>query len=167
MRALGGRRDRILLEIIPLKGVGPVQFGMTSEAVQNVMKEHCGDRYQHSKSKETDYFFGSALEVTYDECGRADFIGTQYYSGCGCDFEIYGIDPLDNDAKTLFEHIASKQIDDHDFDPDDYLFREKIITLWESEEQYDYKGGETRPVYAQVGIGNEKYLRAIEQIPSA
>ncbi|MBD3587361.1 hypothetical protein HHX48_16615 [Salinimonas sp. HHU 13199] len=157
----------MLLEIIPLKGVGPIRFGMTSEEVQSVMKEFCGVQYRHSKSKETDYFFGSALEVTYDECSRADFIGAQYYSGCGCDFEIYGIDPFDNDAKTLFEHIASKQTDDHDFDPDDYLFRDTIITLWGSEEQYDHKGGETRPVYAQVGIGNENYLEAIDQITSA
>lgn len=157
----------MLLEIIPLKGVGPIRFGMYSEEVQNIMKVFCGENYTHSKSKGTDYFFGSAVEVSYDDKGLAEFIGSQYYTGCGCDFEIYGIDPFDTEAKKLFEHIASKQPGLHAFNPDEYLFRESIITLWQSEEQYDYKGGETRPVYAQVGVGNEIYLSTIDTIKNA
>jgi len=157
----------MLLEIIPLNGVGPIKFGMSSEEIQTAMKYSCGEAYNHSRSGDTDYFFGSALEVSYDDEGKAEFIGSQYYTGCGCDFIIYGLDPFDTDAKTLFEHIASKQPGTHKFDPDEYIFRENIITLWESEEQYDYKGGETRSVYAQVGIGNGKYLFAIDEIKSA
>jgi len=154
----------MLLEIIPLKGVGPIRFGMTSEEVQSVMREFCGDKYRHSKSGDTDYFFESALEVSYDTDGRVEFIGTQYYTGCGCEFLIYESDPFDLEAKELFEHIASKQMGTHSFNPDEYLFRDNIITVWNSEEQYDYKGGETRAVYAQVGVGNDKYLAAIDEI---
>jgi hypothetical protein len=157
----------MLLEIVPLKGVGPIKFGMTSDEVQAAMKAYCNDKYSHRESKGMDYFFGSALEVSYDDNGQVEFIGSQYYTDCGCDFEIYDIDPFNTAAKILFQHIASHESDSHRFDPDDYLFRKNIITLWESEEQYDYKGSETRPVYAQVGIGNDKYLSAIDKIKSA
>ena len=157
----------MLLEIIPLKGVGPIRFGMTSDEVKTAMKDFCGDKYIHRKSKSKDYFFGSALEVSYDDDGFAEFIGSQYYAGCDCDFEIYGIDPFDTDAENLFQHIASYQPGSHVFDPDDYLFRENIVTLWESDEQYDYKGKETRLVYGQVGVGNDSYLSAIDKMKGA
>ncbi len=157
----------MLLDIVPLKGVGPIRLGMSSEEAQTAMKNFCGEEYRHFQSRGIDYFFGGALEVSYDDDGYAEFIGSQYYTGCGCDFRIYGIDPFDTSAKVLFESIASKQSGQHDFDPDDYLFRDNIITLWHSEEQYDYKGGETRPVYAQIGIGNTRYLSAIDKIKIA
>ena len=150
-----------------MKGVGPIEFGMTSEKVKSVMQELCGNKYKHTISNETDYFFGSALEVSYDDNGNVEFIGAQYHTNCDCDFKLYGVDPFNLEAKELFEHISSKQSENHLFDPDDYLFRENIITLWNSEEQYDYKGGETRPVYAQVGIGNSIYLAAIDSIKNA
>jgi len=157
----------MFLEIKPLYGVGPIKFGMTSQEVQDAMKESCGNEYKYSRSGDTDYFFGSALEVSYDDEGKAEFIGTQYYLGCGCDFILYGIDPFSLEASALFEHIASQQLGSHIFDPADYLFRDAIITLWNSDEQYDHKGGEQKPVYAQVGVGNDIYLHAIDKIEKA
>ena len=153
----------MLLEILPRKGIGPIEFGMTSLQAQRAMKGFCGAEYTHrASSKGVDYFFGSALEVSYDGEGKAEFMGAQYYSNCGCDFVLFGADPFDMEAESLFELISSQEsTTKHVFNPDDYLFKELILTLWNSEEQYDYKGNETRAVYAQVGVGNEQYLQDI------
>ena len=68
-------------------------------------------------------------------------------------------------AGELFSLIAST--DDsgaHEFTDSEYLFPGQIITLWDADEQYDRQGNETRPVWAQVGIGNSAYAEAIAAI---
>ena len=47
-----------------------------------------------------------------------------------------------------------------------FLFYLGYIALWEAVEQYDQRRGETRPVYGSFGIGNEIYLKAIDEIPA-
>ncbi len=154
-----------ILEIIPHVGVGPIKFGMKSQEVQVDMKNFCGPDYDHSENDGIDYFFKSALEVSYDKNGCAEFIGTQYYTNCGCRFTFSGIDPFDLSSNELFEFIASiDKSSKHVYNPNEYCFKKLIITLWSADEQYDYMGGETRPVYGQVGIGNNQYLEDIKNI---
>ena len=40
----------------------------------------------------------------------------------------------------------------------------QIMTLWQADTQYDYLGSESRLVWAQVGLGNERYLASISKI---
>lgn len=152
--------------IKPLKGVGPIEFGMTSLQVKNIMKGYCGAKFNHSEWEGVDYFFGNAIEVSYDSEGKVNFIVSQYYPHCGCNFVLYDTDPFDIDAKKLFTVIKDQSNDSHEFNPDGYLFEEKVIILWESDKENDYKGSETRSIYGQIGIGNSNYLNTIKQLLS-
>lgn len=149
-------------DIKPMKGVGPIEFGMTPHQVKSIMRIYCGGKDNHSNWENVDYFFGNAIEVSYDNDGKVNFITSQYYTHCGCDFILYDIDPFDIEAQKLFKIIKNHVHGNHEFNPDEYLFEDKIINLWGSDYQHDYKGVETRSVYAQVGIGNENYLRTIK-----
>ena len=60
---------------------------------------------------------------------------------------------------TLFKLLSSLDAGEHDFKADEYYFPSIRITVWEADEQYDYIGGESRPVYAQVGVANEIYAQ--------
>lgn len=154
-----------ILEIIPHNGVGPIKFGMKSNQVKEAIKELCGLNYDHSESNGLDYFFKSALEVSYDKNGKVDFIGAQPYDGCGCEFTLFNINPYEFDSKTLFDLISKKDHSQiHEYAPYEYIFNELILTLWDADEQYDYKNNESQPVYGQIGIGNHKYQESIKSI---
>lgn len=146
-----------------LEGIGPISFGMTSDDVHQVMLELTGDTAGFFHKDGTDYFFDAALEVNYNEDGRVTFIGAQFFTGCGCDFLLYGIDPFDTAAEALFNHIAAKHSRQYHFNPDKVLFHETAITLWNADEQYDYHGGGQRLIFAQIGIGDASYPASMHQ----
>ena len=44
------------------------------------------------------------------------------------------------------------------------LSRTHDVTLYEADEQYDHKGGPSRVIWGQIGIGDARYLAAIDEI---
>ena len=88
------------------------------------------------------------------------FIGVSHHSSQ--DVFYQNTDVFDITAKTLFDLVASN--DDsgsYEFSEYEYIFLNQILTLWDADELYDRKGGEQRVIWAQVGLGNSEYLRAI------
>jgi hypothetical protein len=59
--------------IEPLVGVGPIKFGQTRSEVRAVMSG-LGQSQTRLRSPKTDCFFGSALQVSYDQEERVEFI---------------------------------------------------------------------------------------------
>jgi hypothetical protein len=59
--------------IEPLVGVGPIKFGQTRSDVRAVMSD-LGQPQARLRSAKTDCFFGSALQVSYDQDERVEFV---------------------------------------------------------------------------------------------
>jgi hypothetical protein len=108
-------------------------------------------------------FFDSALQIEFGDSGRAHFIGVSNHPALLCLYE--GRDVFNLAAPELFRLIASKeQAGAHTYSPLEYLFPQQIVTLYEADEQYDRKGNGSRPVFAEVGVGNAEYLAAVNAI---
>ena len=48
-----------------------------------------------------------------------------------------------------------------EFNEQECLFPNQIISLWDADEQYDWSHNETVPTWGQIGLGNETYLAAM------
>ena len=152
------------LEIKPHEGVGPVPLGATRERVSETLSSLPGALIQRSSRGPLDYYFSNALQVEYDSLGRACFMGVSWSPEIQVRFTLFGINPWSLPARELFDVLARADGGQHSFNSSEYLFRGLIVSLWNADSQYDHLGGETVPVYAQVGIGNSDYLRAIDEL---
>ncbi len=115
------------------------------------------------KSRKTvHYSFDASLQFEVGESGRIQFIGLA--SNPDVISRYNGHDVFDTPAPELFELIAAHESVNHEYDPSEYLFPDQIITLYEADEQYDQVQHESRPIWGQVGVGNDEYLAAIRAI---
>ncbi len=147
-----------ILDISPHQGIGPVCLG-DARAVARDALAAIGFPLESSNGP-TDYFCQAAIQTECDEHGRIWFIGLSQSERYLARYQ--GVDVFVLEASDLFARIASA--DDsgaHAFTASEYLFPGQIITLWGADEQYDRQGNETRPVWAQVGVGNPAYVEAV------
>lgn len=145
-------------EIQPHNGVGPVKLGMTRPQVAIALSAYLGNGLNQTSDPSVDYAFGNSLQIEYDNNGHALFIGVAFYSGCGCDYTLLGRHIGDFPAAELFQVLD--ELDggtNHSFNESEYYFPNIRMTVWEADSQYDYLGGESRPVYGQVGVANARY----------
>jgi len=153
------------LDIVPHLGIGPVRLGMTRAEVEIALARMPGalPRRRKGRSSAIDCYFRSSLQVDFDADGTASFIEVWYYPATI--FAYKGRDVFDLPAPELFALFAADDASGpHGFVASGYLFPGRIVALWEADEQYDRKGKESRPVYATVGVGDERYLAAIRRI---
>ena len=144
--------------------MGPVKLGMSPSEVSEALAPLPGALERHASRGETDYFFNNALQVEYGADGKVHFIGASFHPGCGCTFSLMGRDPWRMAAQELFAFLAELDGGDHQFTATEYLFPRIIVTLWEADLDYDHLGGQSRPVFAEVGVGNAAYLEAIRDL---
>lgn len=149
--------------IEPHIGIGPISLGMIRDEVVAAM-EQCGGGPPVPRGSETECFFENAFQVSFDGTDKADFI--EICSGIPGEVLFGDRDVFDMHADELLALIRNYEEPDHKLSepPDSYVFSGLILTLWGRDEQYDYKGGEQRPVFATVGIGAPSYLVAIREI---
>ena len=149
--------------IEPHKGIGPISFGMSREEVTAIMARN-GGGIPKQRGRETDCFFLNAFQVSYDDAGRADFI--EVASGLSAVVLFAGCDVFDMSADELLALIQKQAEPDSELSrpPHEFTFSDLILTLWEQDTQYDYKGGHLRRVFAAVGVGAPSYLAAIRDI---
>jgi hypothetical protein len=150
-----------ILEISPHQGIGPICLGDTRAMARDALAA-VGFPLE-SYNGPTDYFCQSAIQTECDEQGLIWFIGLsqseQYLA------RYRGVDVFSLAAAELFSLMASADGSGaHDFTDSEYLFPGQIITLWDADEQYDRQGNESRPVWAQVGIGNPAYVEAVSAV---
>lgn len=147
-----------IFDIAPRQGIGPIFLGDTRRATRDALAA-LGFTLESSNGP-TDYFCQAAIQTECDEQGFIWFIGLSQSERYLARYR--GVDVFALSAGELFSLIASA--DDsgaHEFTDSEYLFPGQIITLWDADEQYDRQGNETRPVWAQVGIGNPAYVEAV------
>lgn len=150
-----------IFEILPLEAIGPACLGATRLAAREAMAvsgfplEKAHDRL--------DYFCDASVQLEYGTDEKVQFIGVSGNAKLRVIFR--GVNVFNLPAAELFLLMASA--DDsgpHEFNSYEYCFPNQILTLWDADAQHDRNGGEARPIWGQVGIGNNAYLAAIEAI---
>jgi hypothetical protein len=144
------------LLIEPHDGIGFIKLGMEKSEVRQLLLEH----YTISQGA-SDFYFDSCLQIEFEnDC--ADFIGISYNLAFKVRYK--NINVFNIDASKLFELIASSESQAHKFNECEYIFPDQVITLYDSDFQYDYSGNFKRMVWAQIGIGTKSYLRAVNGV---
>lgn len=147
-------------EIQPHIGIGPVKLGMTRSQVRDAISTYADNGLDQASHPTLDYAFGNSLQVEYDDEGYVRFIGVGFYSGCGCDYMFQGQHIGVYSAAELFQVLAELDGDaNHKFSDSEYLFPKIMINVWDADSQYAYLGGESRPVYGQVGIAGQGHRK--------
>ncbi|MFJ4444879.1 hypothetical protein ACIPZ8_22675 [Pseudomonas sp. NPDC089422] len=150
-----------VFEILPLHSVGPARLGATRVEVRQAM-DASGFPLQTAHGN-CDYFSNAAMQIEYGADDKALFIGVS--GGAAFRVVFKGVDVFNLPANEVFALMADADgSGPHDFNSDEYCFPNQILTLWDADEQYDRDGDETRPIWAQVGIGSGAYLAAIVAI---
>ena len=134
---------------------------MTRESVRSELVA-AGVALTHAEG-DLDYFYDNSLQVEYGEDGHADFIGVSSDESLIVSF--FGMDVFDTPAEQVFSAIAQRETAGmHAFDPLEYLFPQQIVTLWDAAAQYDHRGGQKRIIWAQIGLGTERYLSDVRRL---
>lgn len=148
-------------EIIPRKGFGPLILGKNQDWCRGALKA-AGFPVTSSR-RFMDRAADGCIALEYDESWNLQHIGLAVSEHFIARYE--GVDVFDLAAPELFAMIARHdRSGEHTYEPNDYVFRGQIISVWEADEQHDRRRGETRPIYGSFGIGNEIYLKAIDEI---
>jgi hypothetical protein len=153
----------LVFAIEPHRGVGPISFGASRGEVKAAMAA-IGGGPPVARNADTDCFFENAFQVSFGDHGSADFIEL----GSGFPYPVLfdQRDVFDTPADELLLLIRKHEQEDAALSepPYSYLFSDLILTLWDSDEQYDHKGGGQRPIFGAVGVGATSYLTAIKAI---
>jgi hypothetical protein len=149
------------LVLTPHVGVGPVKLGAQRSDIRAALADiGCPLRTARGSM---DHFGGASIQVEYEEDDTASFIGVSSHQDVVLLFD--DIDLFDKEAEEIFAIFSSRDDSgNHQFTSYEYVFPKQIVTLYEADPQYDHRRGETRPVWAQIGCGDQRYLDGILQI---
>ena len=151
----------LTLDLVPHLGAGPILLGSARAEAREVLLA-LGFPLE-SRGDSVDHFCQSAIQI---ECGpgdRVSFIGLACHERFAVSYQGQSVFALS--APDLFALIAaSERSDSHTYEDYEYCFPDQIITLWDADEQYDRLGNESRPVWAQVGLGDKTYLAGIAAV---
>ena len=142
------------LVLIPHVGIGPIKLGANRSDIRSQMSA-IGLPLE-TERESMDYFGDASIQVEYEEDGTASFIGV----GSDPELELFfdDCDLFDLEAKKVFDLLASRDgSGHHEFSEFEYVFPSQIVTLYEADQQYDRKRGETRAVWGQIGCGDARY----------
>ncbi|XZE22270.1 hypothetical protein SH449x_002189 [Pirellulaceae bacterium SH449] len=144
----------IVFDIHSRLRAGKLVLGTSREMTRNVMAA-LNFVLTHS-SNSMDYYDENSIQLDFFDDDCLHFIGFAYSPN----FDVaYGnVDPFDSEAKELFRFINENEIEAIPFNDYDPLFPTQIIALWDAQEQYDYKGGHRRPIFATFSMGDQRYL---------
>ena len=148
----------IIFNLTPRAGVGPVLLGSLRAQAREALSA-LGFPLEHSRGP-LDFFCESSIQTECSPEGRIWFIGLSCHERYTVQYQGKNVFALA--APELFTLVAASEISDtHEYESYEYLFPDQIITLWDADEQYDRLGNESKPVWAQVGVGDQSYATAI------
>ena len=142
--------------IKPHDGIGPIKLGMSREQVKELLAG-----FFTLSDGASDHYFDSCLQIEFEN-NSVDFIGVSHNAAFTVSYEnsnVFGIE-----GTALFYSIESNESGNHCLNESEYLFPDQIITLWDSDFQYDYIGNHKRNVWAQVGTGTKSYFQAVNGV---
>ncbi len=146
------------LELQPHVGVGPAKLGAIRSDVRSAL-EQVGLSLDSSSDRQ-DYFDGIQVEYTDGKCSFIGISWSQRYV-----LKFAGLNVFNVSSEELFAMLsACDGSGEHVYNTYDYVFPNQLVTLWDADQQYDRLGGESRVVWAQIGVGNEVYREAIQRI---
>ncbi|WP_369943115.1 hypothetical protein [Xanthomonas medicagonis] len=150
-----------VFEIYPLQGVGPLRLGSVRADARQALSA-LGFPLESSHG-DSDYFCDASIQLECDPHGRVWFIGISDSERFVAQFQ--GADVFVLSAQDLFSLVAaSDHSGPHRYVDTEYCFPNQIVTLWDADAQYDRRGNASRPVWAQVGVGNASYAAAVAAI---
>lgn len=147
----------MILNIEPGSGIGPIKIGMTREQVLSVL----GESNHSGSGKNSEQYFDFSIDVEFTD-NKVTFIGVSQSKNYSLIYR--GINVFDLEAECVFDLISKHEPEKHEFSDSQYVFPDQIITLWDADEQYDRLGDEQRKIWAQIGLGSNEYLQAIQRI---
>jgi len=153
-------RTKLSFDVVPHVGILPIKLATSRQEIGEMMRE-----LGHHKSNtlgQIDRYIDGSVGVEFDAEDRASFVELHPHRDLVVTYR--GEDVFDQPAEEVFRLIAkSGAEDDRDFDPSEHLFRKQIVTLWHADPQYDL-GGERFPVWGSIGVGDQGYLRFVDQL---
>ena len=150
-----------ILQLTPHQGIGPILLGSSRTQAREALS-NLGFLLESSR-RSLDFFCDASIQTECGPDGKIWFIGI---SACRQFTVLYkGQNIFSLSAPDLFTLIAaSEKSAPHAYTRVEYLFPDQLITLWDADRQYDRLGNETKPIWAQVGIGNSDYAAAFAAI---
>ncbi|WP_314409346.1 hypothetical protein [Pseudomonas kuykendallii] len=150
-----------IFEITPLQSIGPVRLGSSRADAREALSA-LGFTLESSHGA-SDYFCDASIQTESGSDQNIWFIGVSCSDRFTATF--HGKDVFSLSAADVFSLLSgADQSGPHSYTSTEYLFPNQLVTLWDADEQYDYKGQESQPVWAQVGLGNRDYAAAIAAI---
>ncbi len=129
-------------------GVGPIKLGTSREEARETLAK-AGYPLCASHNG-LDYFCENSIQLEYEN-EMVRFIGISDHTEIECMYNE--IDVFNLKATDLFQAVAKNEpVIPHEKPGETCFFPHQGINLWEADNQYDRRGGYSRPVYAQVGI---------------
>ncbi len=156
------RDQKIEVELIPNVGMGSIRFGMVREEVRRIMEENFGtNEYEVTENGQTECYFEHTLRFSYEADNTLSFIETSppppiYVTLLGIKtWEIPGNELL----KMICEHDEMKpEISERGHNP---IFKNTRISLYDLDEQYHHIGNQDVLKWGCIGIGDERYYKAV------
>jgi hypothetical protein len=151
----------IELPIHPHDGIGPIKLGAPRCSVRDAMAN--AGHPLSAERDDLDYFCGNAVQVEYD-ADTASFIGVSPHPHIHCTFR--DLDVFDTPADEFF--ALANRFEGEPVPPcnsHDCCFPTQGLTVWETDKQYHPTGA--KRVYAQIGLGDQRYMDAVNESRSA
>ena len=149
-------------ELLPHVGAGSLRFGMSRAEVR--AKLSALGFPLDSEHLTLDHFCESAIRAEYTD-DSLSFI--EFWCHERTVARYRGTDVFSVTAEDLFTMIAGFEGGGpHAYDPLEYLFPGQIIALWQADPQYDCRTRQSRVVWGTVGVGDARYLQAVNALAS-
>jgi hypothetical protein len=150
-----------IIEFVPKKGILHVDFGMTRDKVKEIMKTKYKAKASELKGADTDCYFESSLQFSFESDNTLSFI--EAYAPPPIGVRLLDINTWEISGEELFDLLSkvdqmNETISEGGSNP---IFQKNIITLWELDEQYDNLGGYKSKKWGAIGIGDERYYKQI------
>jgi len=140
----------------PLVGIGPIKLGMTRSEVRDILAD-LGQPKARLRPPNTDCYFRSAFQVSYDDDGRVEFIET----AASTDFRVlfHGSSLHEMPAEDAVRLVS--EFAEYDKDRPEqgysYIFPALQLSLWRPVLPSDRDDIEGRHFEA-IGVGKEGYF---------
>jgi hypothetical protein len=154
----------IEIEFLPKKGIPFIDFGTDRKEVQRIMISQYGASDPVARSENTDCYFENSLQFSFEEDNSLSFIEASTPPPVGV--KLLGMDTWKISGRKLLNFLKTKdeinlKLSEGGESP---IFKNYIITLWDLDKQYDHFGGFTKKKWGTIGIGDERYYKAISEI---
>jgi hypothetical protein len=101
------------------------------------LMESLGFAISHSRDG-MNYYDDNSIQLDFFDDNVLHFIGFAHSSNFSVSY--CDNDPFNCDARALFQRIVANEPTEIPFNEYDPFFPSQIISLWDAQEQYDYKG---------------------------